>query len=410
MPCNIGVALFDFSVAVDSAGNAFNFSSLKDLSDECIWIIDQDDNYVDRYLAGRGRFKSDMFFGRKLKTIVTDLGIQNLTPNEQAQVLQTIFAWTVDSSQNYTGQISRIQNRLAIYPKIENRQKHFKPIIESASQRYCNLAPFGSMGTPFVLFKPASLAYQELATAKFPLTNFRGLNAQQIDPQELKENSEAAAFVKISNADHVAAISSLDLWSMEQRVKEGALWLSGAEYNHLSETLGFDPRIDEGLAALQWSSLSERYPLLVHSAAEAESKKTALKEEMAYSLFLIYEAMLASHLGLGTRRVNFSEIYLASISRLKSLPQVSALCANGFDIQGYGAGRIALQEHPMKFTDERRKQFLELVFSLGLFTPATDFGVDFGDRSDSGFGTYFTYAVTGDSNSLCQLNHYILES
>ncbi|WP_286241098.1 hypothetical protein [Neptuniibacter halophilus] len=405
----LGIALLDYGIAADSTGNVFEFRSPRELNDSCVWVTDKDDAYVEVNLAGRGRFKSDAFFGRKLRTIVTDLGLSVLNPKEQAQVLQVILGWALDMSREYAGLIPREAARVAFFAKTDTRQKHLKPILESASQRYCTLVGMNPANL-FMLYKPASAVYQEIKDYRFPFGNYRLQSSSGVSPDQIGTDQSNVAFVKITDPEVIGQIKVVSFISVESRVKESALWLSAPEYQQLESWIGYYPEIDEVLTALTFTSLAEQYPLnRIPNTSSEQAKKIKLQEEMSYSVFLVFEALLAAHLGIGAKRMSFSEAYLSALVRVSQIPAVQMLERSGFAVQGYGGGRIALTEHPMKSDTDKRSELLELAYRQGLMTPAIDFGVNFGDRSQTGFGTFFSFACAGDTNNLCQLNHYILE-
>lgn len=409
-PVKLGVALFDYGIGVDGSGHTITFSSPNELSDDWIWITDLDDDYVNVHLSGRSRFKSDMYFGRRLKTIINDLGLQVLHPNELAQVLHVVLGWSFESSESYLGKVNRLTPRLVTHNKIENRQRHLKTVIDSLAQRYCTLETPASKNNPFLLYRPASEVYRGIADSRYPTSSFRIKGAKHIDMDALFSSQSDIAFVKIDNPQHIKIISEIPFWNMRSRCVNDALWMTLPEYRIATEWIGEVIELAEGLAANSFTTLADSFPLAPHKSEGSELQKTIMKERLSYSLFLIFEAILSAHLGIGDRRVTFSEIYLASLVRLQQIPQVAALQESGIKVQGYGGGRIALCDHPMSFSQQAQSDFLQLAYDNQLLMPATDFNLPFQSKSNTAFDTFFSYVSTGDSNSLCQLNHFILNS
>lgn len=406
----LGIAYFDYGIAVDPQGVVTEFSKAEELSDNCIWVTDRDDRFVETHLAGRGRFKSDTFFSRRLKMIVSDLGLQGLNPKEQAQVLQAVLAWSFDRSSFYIGSVPRSAKKLASVPRTETRQKHMKPVLESAGQRYCSLSPLDKR-TPFVLYQPASSLFHAIKDTPFPSTSFRLKTGAYIQNEELMLDDSEIAFVLISDAQSIEALSSLSFWNLQTRIKDFGVWLTTPEYKLAVEKLGCLLPIQEGLASLSHSTIAQNHDIKYKGDEASDSyRKQKLQEQVSYSVFLNFEALLGAYLGIGAKRMTFSEIYLSSVVRMLHASYIERLQNEGFGIQGYGGGRIALSTHPLKEDLGRKKAFLELAIEMGLMVPTTDFGIDIGDQSTTGFGTFFSYACTGDSHSLCQLNHYVLES
>ena len=407
----LGVAFMDFGIAVDSSGSVIEFSRPEELSDSCIWITDQDDNYVNAYLAGRARYKSDMYFGRRLKTIIADLGLKALSPKEQAQVLQVILAWALDKAPEYVGSIQRTSSKLVVYSRIENRQRQLKPILESASQRYCSLSPMDSKLPQFVMYRPASSFFDDLKHHSYPASDFRSKASNNKSATDLMDDDSDVAFVRIEDQKILSEINSLPYINIQNRIKDSGVWISTPEYRQIVSSMGKDLTIAESLAALSFTSIHESHPVFNRdSFNQEELKKHSLQQQISYSIFLIYEAVLGAHLGIGAKRMTLSEVYLSSLARTLMVPQVMAFQKAGFEVQGYGGGRIALLDQPLKHDQGRKKEFLELAFELGLMVPTVDFDIDLGDKSSSGFGTFFSFACAGDTHSITQLNHYILES
>ena len=138
--------------------------------------------------------------------------------------------------------------------------------------------------------------------------------------------------------------------------------------------------------------------------------KRLIQEQLSYSIFVLYDSLLGAHLGYGVKTLTFSEAYLSSVARILLIKDVRKLQSMGYEVQGYGAGRIALSEHPVLMPVARRAEFLELACELKLMIPATDFGVPFQETPDNNFSVLFAMACQGDSRGIVELNHYSLEA
>jgi hypothetical protein len=400
----IGIASFQKGIAVDHKGHVVEFENSSQLSVSCIWITDKNDDEIRTEFAGRLRFKSNQYFSRHLKTIVSDLGLGNLPTADRFKVLQAILSWCLEVSEHYGLLEDKESNRFYPNSVTTNRKKHLNIIITSASQRYCNLSV--SNGNPlFVLYTPASLLFNNLKGTRYPLSGFR-LNNYPPSKSELKQVDSNVAFVCVSDKVEILLIQNLPFLNMENRITQGVLWLSIPEYQLICNLLNMDVTVSSYLTSKSFTILKSITPAI-------NKQKYIIGESAAYSIYLIYESYLGSLIGAGKKRMSFSEIYLSSVVRMEQLSLVIKLQKNGYSVQGYGGGRIALNNSPLKYTEYKKREFLTTIYEMGLLMPTVDFNVapDLDkNQGTNAFATFFEYAHKGDSNSLCQLNHYILES
>ena len=401
-----GLALFDYQVACRSDGSTYTFSSVKELTGDHIWVTDISDAKLNDFMPGLSRIKSDAYCQTRFRTVQNDLGLVGLSPFDLVKILQSVFAWTVDTSRQYFNNFDSQADRLVCFDhtRLLPTQSHMKIVLQSALQRYCTLS---TARTNFSLYTPPSKLFRAMGSIRVPVGGFRFNKVTE--RADLENESGPIAFVKVPAAFVQSHLLNMPCASFHGRLTdEGALWLSLPEYHRFSQLLGTLMPALESVSAIHFSTLKDRAALLEPGAGN--QAKRLVREEVSYSLFMLFDGVLGSFLGHGSARPTLPEAYLASLARLQSLEAVRVLQEEGFGVSGYGGSRIALEVHPLSLDSYKRQHFINVIDTLRLMPPVTDFNVPYSEREGDYFSTAFSIACAGDARSMVELNHHILST
>lgn len=402
MTISLGIAYLNEGLAVDQNGELIYFSSEVELKDSCIWITDQTDQIIKTKFAGRYRFKSSHYFSRHLQTIIADLGLSNLPLPNQLRLLQGLLSWCFEVTAQYNCLPDKDSDRLFTISSKDIRHKVLSPIAAIVSQRYCNLASPNHQES-FVLYTAPTKLHKSLTNIRYPESGFSLSQVHGIEADLMALDSHYV-LAKLHEKYQIDLILSLPYLNMKSRANSDGLWLTLPEYQKISLLLNVSLKANAVITAKQFSKVRSA------SLDKDTDKKQRVKESASYSIFLVFESLIGSLIGSGKRKMSFAEIYLSSIIRINDVRNVINLQEKGYEVQGYGGGKIALKSSPLNLPSEDKKEFLETIFGMGLFPPTADFGVAADIDKDTPAGTFFNYASAGDSDSLYQLNHYLLES
>ncbi|WP_139327260.1 hypothetical protein [Marinobacterium stanieri] len=353
--------------------------------------------------AGRWRIKNNSYFYSRMATALSDLGLSSAAPHDQLTLLQDVYGWTLQAQRSYGFAYDRFSARLVERAApAKTPQKRLKSVQSQAAQRFCQLAP--SRSTPFFVYVPPTMLFRALSTKPYPIGQFR--YCETVDYLDLESTMPKTAFVLITNNQVLEQLMLLPHHRYAPRRTEQGLWLALPEYQQACTELGYSLPCDHSIVAKQHSTLGAEVPL--SQVAGVEMGKRLIREQVSYSLFLLFDAILGSRLGVSTPHLSFSEIYLSALARMALVEHVKAFQKLGFSLSGYGVNRIGFESHPLALSLNDRSAFINTLDQSRLLMPVTDLQVQYQERQGDHYSMLMAMLSSGNTQSVIELNHHIL--
>lgn len=399
----LGIAFLERGMAIDDAGAVFSFSDTAELSDALMWVTDLSMQELTQRYPGLGRFRADTYFYRRLSTIINDLGVGFLSLPDQLRVLHAVLSWAVGVQAMffpaYAMKRSYIFEPAFVDPARGGLKRRMAGALASATQRYCLLRP--DLSPHYHLYDVPSETFHRVMDARVPLSGFRLVD--QVEPAQLADaGQDDLCFVAVP-AEVVTALADQHVWALAGRERDGVIWLALPEYQALAAQ-GVHLSVRYGLRATQFGRLQERLSMPLRTA------RMAVQERLSYSVNLLFDAMLASVMGVGRAQISFTQAYIAALLRVQQLERVRALVVAGVPVHGYGLGRIALGVNPAELPVPVREHLVDTLQSGGMMASVWDLNLPSVQTSGTKAEALLRgFSLSGDSRSFVEFNHHLLE-
>jgi len=397
----IGFASFRYHQAYTTEEGLIDFSHARDLSQDVLWLTDLNDQALEMACGGRARFKSESFFYRRIPTMLSDLGIRALPAKDWIQILHSVISWMFEACQHFiTYQSDPLSLRYINLRSVpHDTDTLLKAVATMSTQRYCSLQA-GKGVEPYHLYlNPADL-YRSLSVTSLPVSDF-SLVSSPLSSDKFLSDSQVV-FVEISTDDALLLVR-LAGFNFSVRVTDTGLWLSRPEWQMLATITGSQLMINRYITAATFRTLNTDFPIIERNAT------IQIKEQLAYSVSILYDSMIGSLIGIGEANVTLADAYIASEIRMRQVGAVQALQGAGISVHGYGAGRIQLAEDPTLLSAEQTTAMTTIAYQHKLMATVREIRIPFVEKKDDPFSTLLMMASSGDSHSFVKFNHYILD-